>query len=133
MVVGGRHPRIDTLELHSLNRLTGARLARTEEHLLICKECRNRVSSFDSYHEVLKEALRHIQAEVHATEDGLIHNWVEVNMDDRYTARHRGPIMDGASDFPTEKAAWAHLRRLFRQMFPGHKCREHCSPRRRNR
>ena len=68
------HPRIDTLELYSLARLLEPELGEVEEHLLVCQDCRDHVTSLDYYHSALKEALRQARPEIHATEDGLIHN-----------------------------------------------------------
>jgi hypothetical protein len=121
------HPTIDTLEFYSLGRLTGPKLARVEEHLLVCDDCRDRVSFLDHYHATLKEALREIKREIHATEDGLIYNWVEALPNGRCRARHRGPMLSGGSEFATKKQAWAFLRRSFTEMFPKHRCSKRCT------
>jgi hypothetical protein len=67
--------------------------------------------------------------EVHATEDGLIHNWVEALPDGRYRGRHRGPALDGGNEFTTERRAWTYLRKSFREMFPEQTCAQNCSNR----
>lgn len=100
-----------------------------EEHLLVCEERRDRVSSLDRYHAGLKEALRQVEKEIHATEDGLIYNWVESLPNGKCHARRRGPMLDGGGEFDTDRQAWAYLRRSFREMFPGHRCNKRCSGR----
>jgi anti-sigma factor RsiW len=65
------------------------------EHLLTCERCREHVTSIDNYHAALKDMLRGVVFEVHATEDGLIHQWVQVLPDGRCRARHMRPLMDG--------------------------------------
>lgn len=42
------HLRADTLERYSFGQLTGLSLRRTEEHLLLCGECRDRLDEFEA-------------------------------------------------------------------------------------
>lgn len=123
------HPALDVLEIYALHRIPELELATIEEHLLVCSECQDRVSSLDRYHANLREALRQVEAEIHATEDGLIYNWVERPLGGRCKARHRGPMLDGGNVFATEREAWEYLECSFREMFPVHKCGRACSKR----
>jgi len=41
------HLRADSLERYSFGSLTGLSLKRTEEHLLLCSECRERLDEFE--------------------------------------------------------------------------------------
>jgi hypothetical protein len=99
------HPTIDTLELYSLERLLEPELREVEEHLLVCQDCRDSVTSLDQYHSLLKVALQEAWPEIHATEDGLIHNWVEPLPDGRCKAHHPGPTLDGSGEFDTDRQA----------------------------
>jgi hypothetical protein len=45
MPLGSEHPTIDVLKLYSLERLNKGKMARVDEHLFVCAECRKRVSS----------------------------------------------------------------------------------------
>ena len=121
------HPTIDALEFYSLGRLTEPKLAQLEEHLLVCEECQDRVSSLDRYHATLKKALQQVKSEVHSTEDGLIYNWVEVLPNGRFFGHHRGPMLDGGREFATNRQAWSYLRRSFAEMFPKHHCSKRCT------
>ena len=127
-LVSDRHPKTATLELYVVNRLTEPRLGRLEEHLLLCAECQGRVTALDAYHAVLDEALLDVKAQVHYTKDGLIFHWVEVLPNGRYFGRHRGPTLDGGSEFATQKQAKAFLKRSFAEMFPEHRCNRNCLP-----
>lgn len=71
------HPALDILEFYALHRIPELELAAIEEHLLVCSECQDRVSSLDYYHANLKEVLRQAEVQIHATEDGLIYNWTD--------------------------------------------------------
>jgi hypothetical protein len=42
------HLRSDTLELYYLGRLKKATVRRTEEHLLVCEKCRERLDAVES-------------------------------------------------------------------------------------
>ncbi len=41
------HLRIDSIERYSFGQLSGLSLKRTEEHLLLCAECRGRLDEFE--------------------------------------------------------------------------------------
>jgi len=42
------HLRADTLERYSFRQLSGLSLRRTEEHLLLCDECRKRLDELET-------------------------------------------------------------------------------------
>jgi anti-sigma factor RsiW len=48
----------DSLELYALGRLQEPELASTEEHLLLCQECRARLEETDAYVTAIREALK---------------------------------------------------------------------------
>lgn len=52
------HPSDDALELYSLGRLTDNSTAATEEHLLVCRSCQDRLVDIDNYVLALRQACR---------------------------------------------------------------------------
>ena len=50
------HLRVDSLERYSFGQLTGLSLKRTEEHLLLCAECRRRLDEFEMMLATLRAA-----------------------------------------------------------------------------
>jgi hypothetical protein len=52
------HPSDDLLERYSMGRLTEAETAPLKEHLLICRECRNRGVLMDCDVAAIRDALR---------------------------------------------------------------------------
>jgi hypothetical protein len=52
------HPSDDLLERYSMGRLTEAEKASLKEHLLICRECRNREVLMDCDIAAIREALK---------------------------------------------------------------------------
>ncbi len=116
------HPSLATLEFYSLRRLARRVEDDVEGHLLACVECAKNVTSLERHYLALMDLLRHARPEVHATEDGLIYNWVEVLGNGQFGARHRGPLLDGGDDFATKTLAWKYLHRSFADMFPEHPC-----------
>jgi len=55
-----KHLSEDSLELYSLGRLSGEDLARVEEHLPVCQECRDRLKETVAYTTAMRDALRKI-------------------------------------------------------------------------
>jgi hypothetical protein len=121
------HPKTGKIEDYVLGLLREREAERVKEHLHVCDDCRTSITSLNYYHSGLREALGDAVPEVHATKDGLIHNWVELLPDGRWIARHRGSALDGGKEFATEPKAWTYLRRSFREMFPEHRCSKKCS------
>jgi len=63
------HPSDDELELYSLGRLREPRLSFLEEHLLICEECRRRMTNTDEYVAAMRLALTEMEKEDAGTEE----------------------------------------------------------------
>ncbi len=63
------HPSDDELELYSLGRLKEPRLSFLEEHLLICEECRRRMTKSDEYVAAMRLALTEMEKESVETEE----------------------------------------------------------------
>jgi anti-sigma factor RsiW len=51
-----QHPAEDDLELCALNRLPQPDLGRVEEHLLVCEECRTRLTDIDAVISLIRAA-----------------------------------------------------------------------------
>lgn len=51
----------DTLEAYSLGRLTDADTALIEEHLLVCAQCRDRLTWWDEYTVAMRKAIREMR------------------------------------------------------------------------
>ncbi len=47
----------DDLELYALDRLADDKAAPVEEHLLVCEQCRERLSGLDEYVKAMRAAL----------------------------------------------------------------------------
>jgi hypothetical protein len=58
----GRHPSDEVLELYSFGRLPEATVVPTEEHLLTCHDCQDRLADTDAYVSAMKEACRRFVA-----------------------------------------------------------------------
>ncbi len=54
----------DALEAYSLGRLADAEAAPIEEHLLVCAECRDRLTGWDDYLTAMLAALRESESGV---------------------------------------------------------------------
>ncbi|MCL5742619.1 MAG: hypothetical protein M1541_01640 [Acidobacteria bacterium] len=48
----------DALEAYSLGRLVDTEAAPIEEHLLVCAECRDRLTGWDDYIAAMRKAMR---------------------------------------------------------------------------
>ena len=51
------HLATDTLERYSIGRLTEDGVRRTEEHLLVCHECRDRLDAFETFLSSIRSTL----------------------------------------------------------------------------
>ena len=52
------HPSDEVIELYALGRLTESRAIPTEEHLLTCYDCQDRVADADAFASAMKEVCR---------------------------------------------------------------------------
>src|SRR5690348_12109824 len=110
------------LEYYLLGLLRRPQTAKIEKHLRGCFECwTDTIPLIRNHHAVIKEVLQ-FGPEIHATDDGLIYQWVEPLADGGYRACRHGPNLNGGGNFLTERRAWAYLRRSFLEMFPEHRC-----------
>jgi predicted anti-sigma-YlaC factor YlaD len=53
-----QHPSEDDLELYALKRLAEPDLGRVEEHLLVCEECRTRLTETGAVVSIIRDACR---------------------------------------------------------------------------
>lgn len=51
------HLASNTIEKYSLQRLNDAQVARAEEHLIVCDNCRERLDQFESFRVLLRVGL----------------------------------------------------------------------------
>jgi hypothetical protein len=126
----GDHLSDDRLERYAME---GERMkdgfAETEEHLLVCAECRNRLEEFEQW----LEAFRRVKIDtcvvltvVHETETGPFYLHLERLGPGRWNASFRGLDLEGKASFGTRAEAIRHLLRSFGEMFPGHRCGLQC-------
>jgi hypothetical protein len=125
------HPADDLLELYSLDRLTGPRLARVEEHLLVCERCRERLIEIDGLVGTVRSVLRELQEVpldlTHHTEDGEIRLLVVKTETGDWRATFAAQHLEGGRRFATVAEANQWMLESFRLMFPKHQCDERCS------
>ena len=108
------HRTADELENYSLGRLGRTRTGPLEEHLLICEECRGRLTAIEPYNFI------------HYTSDGPVYSRITKLRTGAFAARHWGRRLDGGREFRTRQGAKAYLIRTFGQMFPEHQCTARC-------
>jgi hypothetical protein len=131
VVSDASHPADDLLELYSLGRVTDPRLARVEEHLLVCDRCRERLTEIDSVVETVRSVLQELQDVPldlsHHTEVGKIRLLVVETASGHCHATFAGQQLDGGRRFATIAEANQWILESFRLMFPEHKCDERCN------
>jgi hypothetical protein len=108
------HPSDEILEKCSLDRLPECDLARLEEHLLVCDQCRARLAAI--------EPLRY----VHYTEDGSVWATITRLKTGKLMARVWGQDLHGGRAFGSFYAAKEYLSAFFAQMYPEHICKDPC-------
>ncbi len=127
-----RHPREEALESYAMGRLSGPRLARLEEHLLICQRCRRRLDQADSFLKAVQGAAAKLLDSfvfVHDTESGPVNLAVVKSPEYLWVARFWGADLEGMREFGGPREAYLYLKRSFAEMFPSHRCTPRCGPR----
>jgi len=102
------------LESYSLGRLPRCLAGFLEEHLLVCRQCRERLRAIEPYNFV------------HYTIDGPFYSRVTKLETGMLLARHWGRSVEGGKEFRTYQGAKAYLVRTFVRMFPEHTCKARC-------
>jgi hypothetical protein len=122
------HPPLRALEEYALERLVEAEVARVEEHLLLCESCRQIVSELDVFAPLLqgRGRGRRSAAFVHDTEDGLIRLELQTLPGSKWAARFWGENLEGTAVLMSAGEAYGHLRRVFGDMYPAHRCTSRC-------
>ncbi len=118
----------ETLEAYALGSLRGARIERAEEHLLICRECLDRLHEVEGFVRAMREASADLVECVvitHRTQDGPV-RLQALKQGSRWRAQFDGPQLEGADTFPTFKAAYAYLEKSFAELYPRHRCTDSC-------
>jgi hypothetical protein len=121
----------DTLELLAGNRLTEPDLAKAEEHLLLCGECRYRINLIGGYLSTMRAALRRSDSNVifwqlHSTADGPVQIWVEQTSSGRWLSRRVGLNLDGGLETAKRTDALLNAFQSFVELFPDHRCTAAC-------
>jgi hypothetical protein len=123
------HPDEEALESHVMGKARGAKLARIEEHLLVCAGCRERLAELDEFVGAIREACGALDDAVgwtHATSDGPVHLQATRSRNRQWNARFEGRKLEGGSAFTSLREAWDFLRRSFAEMYPEHRCTARC-------
>ena len=108
------HLSICTLEEYSLQSLTPEAIETAECHLLVCSDCRNRLTEIEPFNTV------------HSTQDGPFYSRITLLRNGLFFARHWGCQIDGGGRYLDLAAARKYLFDSFVQMFPEHECGEVC-------
>jgi hypothetical protein len=108
------HQSGEDLENYSLGRLAASRMPEVEQHLLVCEQCRTKLSDIEPYNSV------------HYTRDGPFYSRVTKLRTGALFARYWGRSLEVGKEFQTHQGARAYPARTFSQMFPHHICTAHC-------
>lgn len=123
------HPDDEALESHVMGKARGAKLARIEEHLLVCAECQDRLAELDAFVGAIREAFGAVNDSVgwtHATTDGPVQLHATRSRSREWVARFEGTELEGGRTFSSLREAWEFLRRSFVEMYPEHRCSPRC-------
>ena len=123
-----QHPSEEVLEQYALERLLGEELERVEEHLLICEDCRSRLSALDEFVQAFR-AVSEVSGPItfaHQTEDGPVFLQVFYAGGGFWVGKFWGAELEGRQVFSGPEDAWEYVRRSFQEMFPGHICTQAC-------
>jgi hypothetical protein len=123
------HPDEDALESHALGKVRGAKLARIEEHLLVCVDCQKRLAELDEFVGALREAAGGVLEAVswtHLTTEGTVQLHASKSRSRQWVARIQGRDVEGGRAFPSLLEACTFLHRSFAELYPEHRCTRHC-------
>jgi len=123
------HPDEEALESHALGKARGAKLARIEEHLLVCAGCQKRLAELDEFVGALREAAGGIleaASWTHLTSEGTVLLQATKSRSRAWIARIQGRDVEGGRSFPSLLEACTFLHRSFAELFPEHRCTSHC-------
>ena len=122
------HAGEDTLELYAMEKLRGPKLARLEEHLLLCERCRASLAEIDesvsAFRLAAEESISAL-AFTHQTTDGPV-RLLAAREGREWSARFDGPLLEGTARFGSLFGAWRFLQQSFAEMFPEHRCGKRC-------
>lgn len=124
------HIEDDSLELYALARVPQSEAVSTEEHLLVCPSCRERLQAIAEFAHAAREATQIIVTELiasHRTKDGLVHLYVRPQGPDTWLATIRGENLDGGISACSRAEAVERSLSSFKLMFPEHQCGKDCS------
>ncbi len=121
----------DTLEQRALGRLGGPTLAAVEEHLLVCEQCRDRLTEIERFIAAFRGAVRGFATApldyTHQTELGPIRLGA-FPKEDQWEALISGSTIEYGRTCDTVQEANRFLLQGFEELFPGHRCTEQCGP-----
>ena len=128
------HIEENTLERYALGQATGADLAATEEHLLVCERCRRRLAELEEFIAAFRGAVHGLASRpldfTHHTELGPI-RLRSLRERGRWMARVSGRDIEYGREFDEVADANRFLLDGFRELFAGHRCTDQCGPTRR--
>jgi hypothetical protein len=123
------HPDEEALESHALGKARGAKLARIEEHLLVCADCQKRLAELDEFVGAIREAAGGILEAVrwtHSTTEGAVQLQATKSRSRKWIARIQGREVEGGHTFQSLLEACTFLHRSFAELYPEHRCTPHC-------
>jgi hypothetical protein len=121
-----------SLELYALGRVSPFEVVAIEEHLLVCRDCKNQLATIREFAIAARQAAQVMATELvetHKTSDGLVHLYVRRTGVAAWVATIRGEIIGGGVTAPTREEAIDLCTRGFREMFPEHQCEGGCRSR----
>jgi hypothetical protein len=124
------HPGDDDLESYAMHRCPPSRAEVIEEHLLLCKECCDRLESLDqflsAFRAVAPTTLDSVEYR-HQTPDGPVELRL-TRAGPRWIARISAPNVEFERTTGSLREAFKYSRRAFRELFPEHVCCPECGP-----
>jgi hypothetical protein len=124
-----RHPDDEALESHVLGQARGAKLARIEEHLLVCAECQERLADLEVFTGAMREAAGQVLTTLgylHATDEGPVRLRATRTASGQWVARIEGQELETERSFDSLREAYESLQQSFAEMFPEHSCTPLC-------
>ena len=125
------HLSSEELRIYSHGLSSDAKLEETEDHLLICQSCQDKlVLACQDEQRVklaadIQRSAKRLRS-IHITEDGPIFSAMRRGAAGKRIARHWGRQLSGCQICSSVQEANKYLTESFQQMFPNHVCSKQC-------
>ena len=124
------HLSSEELRIYSHGLFSDAKLEETEDHLLVCQSCQDKLVLACQDEQRVKSAAGTQSANrlrsIHITEDGPIFAAMRRGAAGKRIARHWGRQLSGCQICSSVQEADEYLTESFWQMFPNHVCSKQC-------